>query len=291
MNANEQIHQLAARQKSIYCLQPADLKSHYNHERSVVDSYRGRQLLELLQNADDAFDPTKRPTKLLFRLFSDCLVAANSGRPFAYEGIESLVVTDASPKQLHRTRCIGNKGLGFRSVLSWSLSPLVHSGVWSVAFSAEAARRNVEVLAKANENIGAVVQQWRAVRADLPAPIMRFPFVPLPDDVHLKLAREIMAEGFDTVIVLPFQEGEAGQRVRADSQIAPPWSSMSCYARSNRGLLLWRNHRSWHICINSEVAVLADGFRGSQGRSSPVLARRQGRILCLRPCSPQNSPE
>lgn len=43
--------------------------------------------------------------------------AVGSGVPFSAAGVESLMVSNFSPKKLDRSRHIGNRGLGFRSVL------------------------------------------------------------------------------------------------------------------------------------------------------------------------------
>jgi hypothetical protein len=56
-DASEAVERLAEDQLRIYRQQPKELISHANREASAIDGYRGRQLLELLQNADDAAKP------------------------------------------------------------------------------------------------------------------------------------------------------------------------------------------------------------------------------------------
>ena len=46
------VEQLAAEQIRLYRDHPAEMRPHYSRERSVEKAYRGRQLLELLQNAE-----------------------------------------------------------------------------------------------------------------------------------------------------------------------------------------------------------------------------------------------
>jgi hypothetical protein len=53
-SAQVRIRELAASQIENYLRQPAELVGHFSREVSALDGYRGRQLLELLQNADDA---------------------------------------------------------------------------------------------------------------------------------------------------------------------------------------------------------------------------------------------
>lgn len=134
MTHREFVDHLVANQSSIYRLQPKELVSHFKREESVVNSYRGRQVLELLQNADDAGNDYIGQSRVLLQLGADFLAVANTGEPFSRAGFESLSINDYSPKQLERTRYIGNKGLGFGSVLSWSSSPLVLSGGNAMAF-------------------------------------------------------------------------------------------------------------------------------------------------------------
>ena len=65
-SAQAHIRELAASQIENYLRQPAELVGHFNREVSALDGYRGRQLLELLQNADDAgVDATAGCTLLL----------------------------------------------------------------------------------------------------------------------------------------------------------------------------------------------------------------------------------
>lgn len=195
--------ELARKQIELYRVQPAEVAAHFVREQSVLDSYRGRQLLELLQNADDACEDFNGEKKLLFRLTKDHLIIANTGNPFTKQGIESLVISDNSPKQLKRTKYIGNKGLGFRAVLSWSHSPIVISGDFLVAFSAQYAKNNVQQLASEMPELNARLAEWNVAGRECPASIMRFPYVPATDDDCVKSALEIIKDGYNTVILLP----------------------------------------------------------------------------------------
>lgn len=129
--ASNIVESLAQHQTETYRRQSRELVSHFYRERSVVEGYRGRQLLELLQNGDDA-GSGGGDTRLLIDLVEDRLVVANTGTPFSKRGLESLVISDCSPKRLDRNRFIGCKGLGFRSVLTWTDRPLISSGTLRV---------------------------------------------------------------------------------------------------------------------------------------------------------------
>lgn len=98
----------------------------------VAQEYRGRAILELLQNAHDALaaDDDDDPRQIFFALKSSPepeLLVANSGRPFLREDFKGICELAQSPKDPNKS--IGNKGLGFRSVLELSTRP----EVWSTA--------------------------------------------------------------------------------------------------------------------------------------------------------------
>ncbi len=161
MAAQARIRELAASQVENYLRQPAELVGQYNREISALDGYRGRQLLELLQNADDAGVDASAGCTLLLSLSRERLVVANSGRPFSPKGLTSLVISDCSPKQLDRNRFIGCKGLGFRSVLTWTDRPLISSGPYDVCFDRARAARVVERLAIENQSVADEVTAFR----------------------------------------------------------------------------------------------------------------------------------
>lgn len=112
----EQVQQ----RKQIFLTDPDMMTSAYNQERDSARDYCGRELLESLQNADDAGAEKDQSNEVLIELKDDTLFVANTGQPFSPAGIKSLMVSNNSPKQLSRTRFIGYKGLGFRSVLGWA---------------------------------------------------------------------------------------------------------------------------------------------------------------------------
>ncbi len=81
------VRNLVATQLRIYRLQPMELVSHFNREESVVNSYRGRQVLELLRNADDAGADYGGDSRILLRLTKDYLAVANTGGDSTHEPI------------------------------------------------------------------------------------------------------------------------------------------------------------------------------------------------------------
>lgn len=118
-----------AREKRMarYLEDPEDLQSRVNGEVQVRDDYAGREILELLQNAVDA---SAKGGKILVELEGDILRVCNDGEPFTEGGINSILIPNLSPK--NEFESIGNKGLGFRSLLNDSEYVMVQSGSLSI---------------------------------------------------------------------------------------------------------------------------------------------------------------
>lgn len=200
------VRELAELQLETYRRQPEELISHFNREVSALDAYRGRQVLELLQNADDAAIGQGNQRKLLLDISRERLLIANTGTAFSRKGITSLVISDCSPKQLDRNRFIGCKGLGFRSVLTWTDRPLISSGSYEVVFDRAHAVAQTEKLA-ADHQVNEVVSTFKRSTGQWPAAVMRFPALPGENDRWLKEARDYRDKGFETAIVLPLIGG------------------------------------------------------------------------------------
>lgn len=227
--ASRIVETLAQHQTETYRRQSRELVSHFYRERSVVEGYRGRQLLELLQNGDDAGSEGS-DTRLLIDLVGDRLVVANTGTPFSKRGLESLVISDCSPKRLDRNRFIGCKGLGFRSVLTWTDRPLISSGLLRVAFDLDRAGSTVHGLAAHDHALAQTIKEVVNAEGHPPIPIMRFPFVPDEQDPDLQLAESYHARGYATVIVLPLRASPDGtgplQEAAAQMQALPTESML-----------------------------------------------------------------
>lgn len=95
----------------------------------TAHEYEDRFLLELLQNAYDAQPPETSRGQVRFHLCQQqgmpVLYVANTGRPFRRRDVEALSNLALSSKTPGEG--IGNKGLGFRSVLRVSEWPEVYS--------------------------------------------------------------------------------------------------------------------------------------------------------------------
>ena len=109
--------------------------SAYNREVETEKEYNGRQLLELLQNADD-----EKSDEVLIELNTEQnrLTISNRGTAcssFSYEGILSLMISNLSSKTTKKF--IGNKGLGFRSIINWSERITINSDNLDIIFARE----------------------------------------------------------------------------------------------------------------------------------------------------------
>ena len=130
-----------------------------SEERTYVD-YSGRFIYELLQNADDAMTDSEGNTA--------------------------------------KVQYIGEKGLGFKSVLEITSNPQIFSGEYQFEFSEDKLR---EVLSK-YDHLKDFVEKGKL-------PIFRHPFW-VDNKPHI--VQELQEEGYSTVIVLPFKSEEAKEK-------------------------------------------------------------------------------
>lgn len=196
-------------------------------ERLLGGEYHGRFLIELLQNAADAWrnDPrsTDAHSKVAVLITSDpepALLVANQGAPLTPEVvIGSLGHIGASTKA--EGESIGHKGIGFKSVLEITSRPEIYSGlqepepVLAVRFDPESALERIRELSPEWDDL---VAQAQGVDEDdplSPVPVLRYPFWvnPLPDDI-----RDLRDRAFDTVVRLPFDVGLAERHGVGDQE-------------------------------------------------------------------------
>jgi hypothetical protein len=94
-------------------------------EEQLSEEYHARFLIELIQNADDACGKDGQILIVIRQEPSPRVVVCNTGKGFIRKNFESLCtlgLTDKNPEE-----AIGNKGLGFRSVLEVCKSPSIYS--------------------------------------------------------------------------------------------------------------------------------------------------------------------
>lgn len=93
-----------------------EMVAEYQRELETIKGYNGRQILELLQNCDDQ---SATDVKIVLDTNNNIFSIENDGISFSLEGYRSLFIANLSSK-VDKQKYIGNKGLGFRSIINWS---------------------------------------------------------------------------------------------------------------------------------------------------------------------------
>ncbi len=164
--STENINNLIAERKTTYSIEDNAVAA-YNRENELSKEYNGRQILELIQNADDA---NATIIEISINTSSKELSIYNDGEPFNFEGIKSIMIANISSKVT--TNYIGNKGLGFRSLLFWAEEIRIISGGYIFSFSPEIAKK---VSKELNLNIEHIQQERRLSDKCCPFPILGIP--------------------------------------------------------------------------------------------------------------------
>lgn len=116
-----------------YTENPKRISSDFGKERESIEVYKGRELLELIQNADDELlDNMGKEVRISF--IDNVLTVSNNGSSFSEDGIDSLMYSNMSSKA-QKKDVIGNKGTGFRAILGWADEIRISSGELSIRFS------------------------------------------------------------------------------------------------------------------------------------------------------------
>lgn len=210
------------RSKDVYKRSPERLIAEYRREREITRGYHGREVLELLQNAADAARALGVSGKVRIVVTPSGLLMGNTGQPFDTGGVQSLQTANLSPKRQRESVVIGDKGLGFRSILNWTHSPLISSGELGLAFMPSYARGVVDGLAAESQDLAQCVADEQEIAGDLIVPRLAFPQWianweghAWPDDEGLRsiahACSAIRREGFDTVVGMPFSTPQAYQ--------------------------------------------------------------------------------
>lgn len=146
-------------------------------DEDLKKSYEGRELFELLQNADDAWvESNGKKSKVIIELRNDALIIKNNGIPFNAETINNLCQGNASGKLSQNY--IGCKGIGFRSVLNCADEIFIYSGAgdayYSVRFSKEFAAKKLALI-KHLSHIQKEIQDLQCKGLNPEVPILAVP--------------------------------------------------------------------------------------------------------------------
>ena len=168
------------------------ITSDYRGEKALTDAYNGRQLLEMLQNADDA---QTDKVALALDTKNGILSIANNGIPFDIKGLGSLMLANNSPK--NKRGFIGNKGLGFRSILNWVDVVKIKTKVCILEFSKEIAKNEFERLVPDFY----IRQQIIENEKDLPNGEIPFAILAIPD-----FKENTGSQDWETIIELKYKK-------------------------------------------------------------------------------------
>lgn len=146
-----------------------------NMEKYVSESYSGRSLIELLQNADDA----GARSFFLEKLDDNKFVVANDGRVFTDEDMLSLCRSGVSTKK-RKSESIGYRGIGFKSVVNYAEVVSLFSGEINVSFSRKLTQESLN--------------------SDKEVPLIRIPHNTVNEN-YIDLANRLHASGYNTVFV------------------------------------------------------------------------------------------
>ncbi len=108
-----------------------EMVAEYQRELETIKGYNGRQILELLQNCDDQ---SAKEVKITVDTNNNLFSVENDGISFSLEGYRSLFIANLSSK-VDKQKYIGNKGLGFRSIINWSNQLEIISNNISLTYS------------------------------------------------------------------------------------------------------------------------------------------------------------
>lgn len=204
----------------------------------TTHEYGGRFLLELLQNAHDAHDGEDSGGQVLMRFDRDedehgVLYVADRGRGFDDESFDAICKLAQSSKTVGAG--IGNKGVGFKSVLQICEWPEIHScdpatpdrDGYCFRFAAE---EDLKRMAPDDE-------AFRRVQQDVSAYT-----VPVPITTPPKAVRDLRDQGFRTVMRFPLRsEVAAGEVEKRFVELERNSAPVMLFLRRMRALRLRRS--------------------------------------------------
>ena len=112
---------------------PKTLLSLNKIESDTNKGYNGRQILEMFQNCED--EGASKVSIFLDTVKGKLQISNDGDRSFSIEGYDSLLYPGLSSKV--SSGYIGNKGLGFRSIINWSEEINIVSNDFIVSFKEE----------------------------------------------------------------------------------------------------------------------------------------------------------
>jgi len=209
--------EIASRSKHVSQSQVDDTCSFARAEKMLGREYHGRFLIELLQNASDAWRkiaPVEARSRVRIVLSKDgALLVANEGHAMDAETVIRLLGQIGATSKPKGT-AIGHKGIGFKSVLEVTLNPEIYSRSriassfdLAVRFDPDSALKSIrEASPEWNAMVATVSDASLGSDSLSMVPVLRYPFWvdTLPGDV-LELSQSDGGR-YNTIIRLPFAQ-------------------------------------------------------------------------------------
>ncbi|KAK3280654.1 hypothetical protein CYMTET_11525 [Cymbomonas tetramitiformis] len=182
-------------------------------------------VLELVQNADDNRYPSGMVPTLALHLEEGCLHVLNNERGFRDVDLRALCDIGRSTKAgtgVSSGGCIGQKGIGFKSVFRVTDAPEVHSAGFHVRFD----------LGTAAGLMGYILPKWIDQGREPHQ-------LPPPAAVDSEDETGASGDKWRTHIKLPLKPGEGGQHARLAASLAGLHPSMLLFLRRLRRIRLF----------------------------------------------------
>ncbi len=164
------------------------LNSDNNSAETFTQDYSGRQIYELLQNAEDQVQDDNGKVKIV--LEGNKLTVANTGLPFSADGFISILYICDSSKEHESHKTIGYKGIGFRSVLNWTDDITIYSNGLKLHYSKNEAEKCFEEIINRVKNKEQYLRKYKKGNKT-PVPILVCPHID---------SSSIPLDGYDTVL-------------------------------------------------------------------------------------------
>lgn len=185
----------------------SELEKACSEEYELKRDYNGRQILELLQNVDDACEESKDDVVVNISYKKNILEVGNTGTTFSAETIERLCLGRASEKS---SKKIGNKGTGFRSLLNDAEWVELHSGKYAICFS----EKYVYELFNEYRNENLIANQLNNWKKDYD---LLFPVMNCPKNIKSN------SKGFDTLIRVKVKSENEQKETSIKKQLDQPF--------------------------------------------------------------------
>lgn len=258
----------------------------YQSNRSLSESigsdYKDRYLIELIQNAYDAHPVGTHDGKVHITLDRRCgkfgtLFVANSGHPFDENNVRGLCDIGLSQKPLGAS--IGNKGLGFRSVIQITNSPRIYSQCPDTLsrdrFSGFCFRFAVP---KDYSNLIDNPKHRELACCDLP----NF-HLPIFIDKQSNVVRSYAKAGFSTVIELPLRDEDSQESVQHEiGRLQNQRDPVLLFLNRVASLIVRTIDRSGQSETELEFTRLEENFEANEQKLSRVYLDHVGQFLVAR---------